>query len=102
MVKKRDLPKKEKSNLRKLYINWFIFNRRKSILILTILLIFSVFSLFYQIYPNISTNILKNNVFRSANNSLPFSNLIIIILILASLVIIIQRSIKLYKVSKQR
>ena len=102
MVKKRDLPKKEKSNLRKLYINWFILNRRKSILILTILLIFSVFSLFYQIYPNISTNIQKNTVFRSTNNSLPFSNLIIIILILASLVIIIQRSIKLYKVSKQR
>ncbi len=105
--KKKKLHKKAKIKLPKLSINLSILKTKQSIWILTTLLILFLGILFYQVpifktnTQNVLTNVQQSAVFRSPN-SFYIPNLIILVLILASLVIIIQRSIKLYKVSKQK
>ena len=107
-IKKKRIDKKVKIKFPKLSMNLSILKTKQSIWILTTLLLFSIGLLLYQTpifktnTENILTSVQQTAVFRSPNNSFYIPNLIIIVLILASLVIIIQRSIKLYKVSKQK
>lgn len=106
--KKKKLYKKAKVKIPKLSINLSILKTKNSVWILTILLVIFIGLLFYQMpifkinTENILTSVQKDSVFRSANNSLYLPNLIIILLILVSLMFLVAKSIKLYKISRQK
>ncbi len=114
MVKKRIIHKKKKLYKKttikfpKLSINLSILKTKNSVLVLTILLLFFIGLLFYQIpllkinTENVFIAMQKNSVFKSPGNPGYLINIIISILILASFVMLIEKSIKLYKVAKQR